>query len=101
MHEAPKIAFIELSFRVDFRLNCIEMIKQAVINEDEQELLRIAIAFSKGEYVFDDEETVQIDRSKVSIPLKFTVIFQFYRTPKKSVMDLYSHESTENLGTKN
>jgi len=30
------------------------MINQAVINEDEQELLRIAIALSKGEYVFDD-----------------------------------------------
>ena len=49
------------------------MIKRAIFNDDEDELLRIAKALSKEEYIFDDENEFSIDRSRVLIPLKFKV----------------------------
>ena len=64
---------MELSFRVSLRINCKQMIKDAILNDDESELLRIAKALSRGEYIFDDESEFSIDRSKVRIPLEFKV----------------------------
>ena len=49
------------------------MIKRAILKDYESELLRIAKALSRGEYIFDDESEFSIDRSKVRIPLKFKV----------------------------
>ena len=75
INQAPKIAFIELSFRINFRIICTEMIKISMLEEDEEKLLQIAKALSVGEYIFDDEDEIQIDRSKISIPLTFRVLF--------------------------
>ena len=74
-NQAPRIAFIELSFRVNLRINCTEMIKIAMLEENEEKLVEIAKALSTGQYIFDDEDEIQIDRSKISIPLSFQVIY--------------------------
>ena len=46
-----------------------------MLEEDEEKLLQIVKALSVGEYIFDDEDEIQIDRSKISIPLTFRVLF--------------------------
>ena len=72
LQEAPTVSFVELSFRVNLRINCKRMIKEAMLSEDEDALIDIAKALSVGKYTLE-EGPIVIDHSKVFIPLRYSV----------------------------
>ena len=57
------------------------MIKHAILNEDEDSLVEIAKVLSIEKYTIDGSP-IAIDRSKVAIPLTFSVsiLFNFFYT---------------------
>ena len=65
---------IELTFRVQIRLDCTTALKIARENQDEQEMMRIGKSLSLGEYRFSDEPMVAIDYAKVGFGVTFEVI---------------------------
>ena len=75
MLSVSKTVIIELTFRVQIRLDFTTALKIARENEDEQEMMRIAKLLSLGEYRFSDEPMVAIDYAKVGFGIKFEVTF--------------------------
>ena len=74
MTSSPKLLIVELTFRVQRRLDCTTELNMAMESEDEIEMMRIAKKLSVGEYRFSDKPSIGIDYSKVEIPLNFNVM---------------------------
>ena len=70
--DAPQVVFIELSGRIERRLNAKQMIKIAEEQEDDAQLELIAKKISLREYVLDASEEIQINHCKI----RFSEIFQ-------------------------